>query len=114
MFYMLNFSIETAGEVRDRIAIRFKARRLAMNLPQRELAKRAGVSWSSLKRFEREGLISLDSLLSLAMVLGCLEDFDELASESIPSHVPKSLDALLEAPKARRRATGKQGRRHAL
>lgn len=85
-----------------------------MNLRQQELAKRAGVSWSSLKRFEREGLISLDSLLSLAMVLGCIGDFEKLASESIPSHVPQSLDAVLEAPKTRRRATGKQGRRHAL
>jgi hypothetical protein len=85
-----------------------------MNLRQQELAKRAGVSWSSLKRFEREGLISLDSLLSRAMVLGGIEDFEKLASESIPSRVPQSLDALLEAPKTRLRATVKQGRRHDL
>ena len=42
------------------LAGRFKARRLAMNFSQEELAKRAGVSWSSLKRFEYTGLVSLD------------------------------------------------------
>ena len=109
----MSIVFSTTEEVRNRIAIRFKARRLAMNLPQQELAKRAWVSWSSLKRFEREGLISLDSLLSLAMVLGCLDDFDTLASSAF-SRVPQSLDALLEAPKTRLRATGKQRRGYAL
>ncbi len=77
-----------------------------MNLPQRELASRSGVTWSSLKRFEREGLISLDSLLSLAMVLGCLDDFDKLALGSLYNPTIQSLDALLEKRKPRRRATG--------
>ncbi len=100
--------------VRDRIADRFKARRLAMNLPQQELARRSGVPLSTLKRFEREGLISLDSLLRLATVLDCLEDFERLAAEPVPTSVAVSLDALLEARKPRRRATGKRGTRHAV
>jgi transcriptional regulator with XRE-family HTH domain len=108
--FILTIAFKTIEEVRIGIASRFKARRLAMNMPQRELASRAGVAWSSLKRFEREGLVSLDSLLSLAMVLDCLDDFDKLASESLPNQVPQSLDALLEIRKPRRRATGKQGR----
>ena len=104
------FSVRSVNEVQAGIAGRFKARRLAMNLPQRDLASRAGVTFASLKRFEREGLISLSSLLSLAMVLGCLDDFDKLPSESVAHQLPQSLDALLETPKARRRATGTQGR----
>jgi len=70
-----------------------------MNLTQRELAARSGVTFSSLKRFEREGLIALDSLLNLALVLNCLDDFDKLAAESPPISATQSLDALL----ARRR-----------
>lgn len=108
------FYLRTVDEVQAGIASRFKARRLAMNLPQRDLASRAGVTLASLKRFEREGLISLSSLLSLAMALGCLDDFDRLASESVASQLSQSLDALLEIPKARRRATGRQGRKHGL
>ena len=40
--------LRTAQEVQTGIAGRFKARRLAMNLTQRELAARSGVTWSSL------------------------------------------------------------------
>ncbi len=111
---ILAFALRTVDEAAAEIASRFKARRLAINLPQRDLASRAGVSLASLKRFEREGLISLSSLLSLAMALGCLDDFDSLASESVPNQLSQSLDALLEMPKARRRATGRQGRKHGV
>jgi transcriptional regulator with XRE-family HTH domain len=104
--------LRTVQEVQTGIAGRFKARRLAMNLTQRELAERSGVTWSSLKRFEREGLIALDSLLNLALVLDCLDDFDELAAERRPIPAAQSLDALLAMPALRRRATGSKGRNH--
>lgn len=106
--------LRTAQEVRAGIAERFRARRLAMNLTQRELAERSGVTWASLKRFERQGLIALDSLLKLALVLGCLDDFDRLAAESQPIPAAQSLDALLAARVSRRRATGKKGRGHGV
>ena len=102
----------TAQEVQAGIAGRFKARRLAMNLTQSELAARSGVTWSSLKRFEREGLIALDSLLNLALVLNCLDDFDKLAMESQSISATQSLDSLLATPARRRGATGRKGRSH--
>jgi transcriptional regulator with XRE-family HTH domain len=106
--------LRTVQEVQTGIAGRFKARRLAMNLTQRELAARSGVTFSSLKRFEREGLIALDSLLNLALVLNCLDDFDKLAMESQPISVTQSLDALLATPALRRGATGRKGRSHGV
>jgi transcriptional regulator with XRE-family HTH domain len=106
--------LNTVPEVQTGIAGRFKARRLAMNLPQRELAARSGVTWSSLKRFEREGLIALDSLLNLALVLDCLDDFDKLAVKSQPIAASQSLDALLATPALRRRATGRKERSHGV
>jgi transcriptional regulator with XRE-family HTH domain len=99
--------LKTVQEVQAGIAGRFKARRLAMNLTQNELAARSGVTFSSLKRFEREGLIALDSLLNLALVLNCLDDFDKLATESPANSATQSLDALLAAPARRKRATGR-------
>lgn len=107
-------TLKSVQEALKGIAERFKARRLAMNLTQRELAARSGVTWSSLKRFERQGLIALESLLNLAMALNCLEDFDGVAAESRQAWTDQSLDALLSAPTPRRRATGTQGRRHGL
>jgi len=106
--------LRTVQEVQTGIAGRFKARRLAMNLTQRDLAARSGVTWSSLKRFEREGLIALDSLLNLALALDCLDDFDKLAGESRPIPAAQSLDALLATPALRRRATGRKGRSHGI
>jgi transcriptional regulator with XRE-family HTH domain len=111
---MLFFSLKTVQEVQAGIAGRFKTRRLAMNLTQRELAARSGVTWSSLKRFEREGLIALDSLLKLALVLGCLDDFDKLVVESRLIPAAQSLDALLATPVLRRRATGSKGSSHGI
>lgn len=110
----MSFSLKTVQEVQTGIAGRFRARRLAMNLTQRELASRSGVTWSSLKRFEREGLIALDSLLNLALVLDCLDEFDKLAMENKPILGGKSLDALLATPALRRRATGRKGRSHGV
>ena len=106
--------LRTAQEVQTGIAGRFKVRRLAMNLTQSELAARSGVTFSSLKRFEREGLIALDSLLNLALVLNCLEDFDKLAAESPSIAAAQSLDALLAKPTLRRGATGRKGRSHGI
>jgi transcriptional regulator with XRE-family HTH domain len=106
--------LKTVHEVQTGIAGRFRDRRLAMNLTQRELAARSGVTWSSLKRFEREGLIALDSLLNLALVLDCLDDFDKLAVESKTISAARSLDAVLATPIFRRRATGRKGRSHGV
>ena len=107
---MMPFVLKTTREVQAGIAERFKTRRLAKNLTQKELAERSGVTWSSLKRFERTGLIALDSLLNLALVLDCLQDFDKLATESQPNLVTQTLDSLLTSPTLRRRATGRKGR----
>ncbi|MBB6144325.1 transcriptional regulator with XRE-family HTH domain [Silvibacterium bohemicum] len=101
--------LKTVQEVQTGIAGRFKSRRLAMNLTQRELSARSGVTLSSLKRFEREGLISLDALLNLALVLECLDDFEKLAGQSLPVSPAQSLDALLAKPAMRQRATGRKG-----
>jgi transcriptional regulator with XRE-family HTH domain len=111
---MLAVYLKTVPEVRSRIAGRFKARRLDLNLTQKELAARSGVTFSSLKRFEREGLIALDSLLNLALVLNCLDDFDKLAAESPLNSATQSLDALLAIPARRRGATGRKGRNHGV
>jgi transcriptional regulator with XRE-family HTH domain len=100
--------LKTVQEVQAGIAGRFKARRLAMNLTQNELAARSGVTFSSLKRFEREGLIAL------ALVLNCLDDFDKLAAENMPISATQSLDALLATPARRKRATGRKGSNHGI
>ena len=106
----MSIILKTPLEVQQDIAGRFKARRLAMNLTREELASRSGVAGSSLKRFEREGLIALDSLLKIALVLDCLGDFENIAAGNSRVTAAQSLDDILRKPTPRRRATSKKGR----
>ncbi len=68
--------VESGGGV----AARVKALRLALNLSQEGLARRTGISTGTIKRFEKTGQISIDSLLEIAIVLGYLDEFNRLFS----------------------------------
>lgn len=99
---MLDINLKTPRDVRGDIAAQAKTRRLALNISQKELAERSGVSLGSVKRFETGGLISLSSLLEIALVLGRLQDFDALFA------APKNPVSLF-APEPKQRLRG--GRR---
>ena len=71
-------SLKAPSDVRQELAAKAKDCRLVLNLSQKELAERSGVSLGSIKRFESSGLISLSSLLEIALVLGYLDDFTAL------------------------------------
>jgi transcriptional regulator with XRE-family HTH domain len=95
-------TLKTPDEVRREIASRLRARRLSDAMTQRDLAVRAGMSLGSLKRFEATGQIALDSLLRLALALGCLEDFDRIGADSMQID-GRTLDELLKEPRQRQR-----------
>jgi transcriptional regulator with XRE-family HTH domain len=96
-------SISTPSEIQAALAERFKKRRLSLNFSQEGLAQRSGVSWGSLKRFERTGEISLASLLQLALVLECLHDFEKIADVSANNLKNITLDQLLKPKKERKK-----------
>lgn len=98
--------LKTPDEVRHELADRFKARRLGQALTQRDLAARSGMSFGSLKRFETTGQVALDSLLRLALALGCLEDFDRVCAGSSELE-GRTLDELLKTPRKRQRGRAK-------
>ncbi len=52
----------TPREVSKYIAHQMQAKRLAVNLGQKTLSERSGVSFGVLKKFERTGKVSLESL----------------------------------------------------
>ena len=101
MANILAISLKTPQDVRSGLAARARACRLALNLSQEGLARRSNVSLGSLKRFERTGQVSLDSLLKLALVLGKLDDFESVFKPGL--QVPGSLDDLLKTPPVRRK-----------
>ena len=81
VFIIQNFDISTFVNVTTEenilkgIVDRVKLRRKELKLTQKELAKRSGVSYGSIRRFENSGEISLTSLLKIANAINCLEDF---------------------------------------
>jgi transcriptional regulator with XRE-family HTH domain len=66
------------SDVRRELAGRMRLLRKQAGYTQEDFAQRSGVSLGSLKRFERTGQISLESLLKLAHLLGRLPDFDRI------------------------------------
>ena len=76
------------------IARQAQAKRLSLNFSQQTLSERSGVSFGVLKKFERTGRISMESLLKIALSLGSLEGFKDLFKPTPPGHFT-SLDALI-------------------
>lgn len=70
---------------------RIKQRRKELNLSQKDLATKSGVSYGSIRRFEKSGEISLTSLLKIANALNALEDFNQLFKNKINTNL-KDLD----------------------
>lgn len=84
---MISFEQKTSTDIIEDIAMRVRARRKEAGLTQAQLAKKAGVSLSSYKRFEQTGLISFRSLAAIGIALGCESDFDTLFSWRIYSSI---------------------------
>jgi transcriptional regulator with XRE-family HTH domain len=75
---MLRFGLATTDEIAKELATRLRAHRLAQNIPQRELAARAGISHKTLTTFEQSGKVSLDVFLRIVAVLGLSESLSTL------------------------------------
>jgi len=52
--------------------------RKELSWTQKDLVEKSGVSYGSIKRFERSGKISFESLLKIAEALRRLDDFETL------------------------------------
>lgn len=90
---MLSFLPKNPQYVMEELRVKFKERRKTLGYTQMECATHSGVSLGSLKRFERSGQTSLESLLKLAFVLECFEDFEGVCNRTV--EIPKSMDEVL-------------------
>ncbi len=83
----MNFELKTTGEVLQTLAKRVKNLRLQKKWKRSTLAERAGVSQASLRRFEQESRVSLESFLKLLLALGRLDEMDELLQPLIAKSI---------------------------
>jgi len=97
-------SLISSGKSQKKLAENARAKRLQMDLTQEGLANRSGVPLRTLRKFEQEGAISLESFVKLYMVLGGLDDI-------IKASAPKesafsSIDEVLKTSNAKTRKRG--------
>jgi transcriptional regulator with XRE-family HTH domain len=68
----------TVNSMKTSLKDRFRLRRKELKLSQQNLAKRSGVSYGSIRRFESSGEVSLTSLLRMSQAMGLIDEFDPL------------------------------------
>lgn len=68
----------TYYEKQMEIAKRFTSIRKSKKVSQKRLSELSGVSYGSIRRFEKSGEISLASLLKLSIALRLYDDIDNL------------------------------------
>lgn len=83
----------TVKTVMTALGKKCKAIRKHKKLTQVQLANASQVSLSSLKRFENNGMIALESLLRISAVLGRLDDFSSVfALDEIDLNIKSKFD----------------------
>ena len=80
-------------EIQKKIARKEKERRKDKGLTQEELARRAGLSLSSLRRFEQTGEISFASLVRIGSILDDEKAFLDLFAPQEYQTMKELLDA---------------------
>lgn len=72
------FRLDNADDIARQLAESFRRRRVEKNMTRERIAELSGVPLSSVARFEQKSLISLDSLIRLAMALGYTSEIKNL------------------------------------
>ncbi|MCT7531310.1 helix-turn-helix domain-containing protein [Aliarcobacter cryaerophilus] len=98
---MLAINISTPNTIMENLKDNFKQKRLSLNLTQEGLSNKSGISLGSIKRFETTGQISLESLLKIAFILDCLNDFQNIAIKKEDNF--KTMDELLKSKPIKKR-----------
>ncbi len=96
---MISFEQKTAYDLTHEVAARVRGRRKERKLTQAQMAKKAGMSFASYKRFEQTGEIAFRSLCNIAIALGCEQNFDELFAHRQYTSIQEVIDAQREARK---------------
>lgn len=104
MVQPLLLSLTTPAELAATLAGRLRTLRLEQGWKRDTLAERAGVSPSSLRRFETTGKGSFDLVLRVAFALGRLRDVEEV-------FLPTPVSSIAELERRHQRRVPKRGRK---
>lgn len=91
-------NLKSPKELRLQLAERARELRLTRNMRQTDLAERSGVTLASVRRFEKEGEVSLKNLMLIAIALNRAQDMEQLFL------LDRNIDLFRPEPKPRQRA----------
>ena len=89
--------------IAEKISENFKKKRLQLNITQKELAQKSGVSLGSVKRFETKSEISLKHLLMLALVVDSSNEFLNLFTKTTYKNIEEIKQAIEKKQRIRAR-----------
>lgn len=78
---MISLFQKTPNEINNLISQNIVNLRKRKKISQKELSKKSGVSYASIRRFESEGEISLTSLTKIAIALDVSDELEALFTE---------------------------------
>jgi transcriptional regulator with XRE-family HTH domain len=105
----IQYMIQTSHDVLRGVGRRLRARRMATDLTQSQLAKRAGVSRPTVVRMESGGNVGVEPLVRVAMVLEAAGEFNAL----FPPADSRSLDEILAEQRRPQRVRHRTANRNA-
>lgn len=98
----------TPHEALNQTASALRQWRINANLTQEDLSQKSGVALPTLRKFERTGLIALESFFKLTAALGLLESFLKVIE---PKDEYSSLDEMIKDKKKHKRLRVKRSRK---
>jgi transcriptional regulator with XRE-family HTH domain len=102
----MTLKFHSLKEICQQLATRCKTLRLTLNVGQRELAARAGVSFGTVRRFERGESINLENFVRILEALGRADEMLKILEHDTSLSIARREQ--LESAKRRRRATPKK------
>ena len=88
----MDFVWRTSADISLDLADRLKHIRKRKKITQLKLSEISGVSYASLRRFERTGNISLSSLIKIADALGLVNEIDSLFTQPVYSSIDEVIN----------------------
>ena len=74
----MDFVLATSDEILHELGERLRIQRLAQNLSQHELASMAGVALGTVKKLERNGVSSFETVVRVVHALGLVDELKPL------------------------------------
>lgn len=78
MVFLMTFTLATPEDIMCALGARLREQRLAQALSQLDLSQMAGLSLGAVRKLERDGQCSLETLIRAAHALGVTAELEDL------------------------------------